>query len=182
MTLIFLYKLINYGVTCSLYGVTCSDTVKWVAFPSLHSQKQLAQWAVDVTAHACCLSSWLRCSFLAADVRRMVDSTGVSHHSELQIMAVIYWGWLSSLDWANSSESVAHYHDCWNQSPHFALPVWLPYYLDWTSESTLKGKMSKRLSPLRSKGHYHQLLNKIHSPIFMSACNCFRRMENYYCH
>ncbi len=36
-----------------------------------HSQKQLAQWAVDVTAHvyACWLSSWLRCNFSAADVQ-----------------------------------------------------------------------------------------------------------------
>ena len=27
MTLIFLYKPINYGVACSLYGVACSDTM-----------------------------------------------------------------------------------------------------------------------------------------------------------
>ncbi len=54
----------------------------------LHSQKQLAQWAVDVTAHfyACWLSGWVRCNFF----RRIVDSTSISHGSGLQIISNLF--------------------------------------------------------------------------------------------
>ncbi len=45
----------------------------------LHSHKQLAHWAVDVTAwfYVCWLSSWLKCNFSAAYIQ---CSTGEMGH------------------------------------------------------------------------------------------------------
>ncbi len=51
-----------------------SDRISMTSAPAkgiIHSRKQLAQWAVDVTAqfYACWLSGWFRCNFSAADVQ-----------------------------------------------------------------------------------------------------------------